>query len=207
MNAPTFRININSGEIAKFISDMGRRLEAAPMDINRAKVLALNDSIPVMKKTGLGLITRRYTLKRPSHQYNKCIKTIRASKQRPYVTFKAQGRGAIPLSEFMIRNAKKAGISAQVLQEGSLAPLQMLSLYNGGRVYKSFKIKGRGSNKELIASRVPGTGRREKVKVFYGPGFVPFLSKEENKTEIMNAAIERFKKRFEHHLAFILNKL
>ncbi|MDL2210470.1 hypothetical protein LJC26_06675 [Desulfovibrio sp. OttesenSCG-928-O18] len=206
MSTPTFGININSKEIAAFMRGLAKSLGATPDDINRATVLALNDALPVMKRTGLEIVTSRYALKRASHYYNRSVKTVRASKRRPYIILRARGRGSLPLSNFMIRNAKKAGISAQVLQEGSLTPLQKIALHNG-RVYKSFKIKGKGSGKELIASRIPGSGKREKIKVFYGPGIVPFLSREENRTEIMDASVERFKKRFEHHLAFILNKL
>jgi hypothetical protein len=91
-----------------------------------------------------------------------------------------------------------------VLQDGKLTPLQKASLHNG-RVYKAFPIKGRGSGKELVASRFLPGGRE--VKVFYGPGIVPMLGKEEHRNAVMEAAVEKFKTRFEHHLAFVLNKL
>jgi len=201
MSEPTFEIRFNSKEMQAFFA----QFKATPEEIKRATVLALNDALPTMKKAALGLVTNRYALKNLSKVFKRSVKLIRASKTRLYIIFRGIGRGALPLSEFMIRNAKRAGISAQVLQSGNLTPLQKLSLHNG-RVYKAFPIKGSESGKELVATRVPGTGKREAIKTFYGPGIASMLGKEENRMVITGAAVEKFKKRFAHHLAFILSK-
>lgn len=205
---PYFSINFNRAEMERFLADMANAFNASVEQIERAKVTALNAVSAGMYKAGRDLVVGRYALKKPNERYKKSVFLLKANKSRQYLVFRAEGRVALPLSEFKTRFSKRRGVSVQVLKDGAMTPLQKIMESNGHkRVYKAFLMPGANSGKELVASRDPGlpmVDGREAVRALYGPGLVPFLGKDENKDFLLESTFERFKARFVHDLESIL---
>lgn len=204
--APFVSLKANRREILRFMGEMRHEFNALPSQMRTAEVMALNESVGVMRQAGLDLAGQEYALKSLSSRFKSTVTMVRASKSRPYIIFRANGRESISLGDFRTGFGKRKGASVQVLLEGQKKPLIK---EEDGKVYKGFRIKGRNSGKVLIATRTPEVGPdgREKIKVLYGPGLVPFFRKPRNRVLIANAAMSRFQKRFRHNIAHLTDKL
>lgn len=219
--APYALISLNADSALASLDDLRERFRDVPEKLNRAFVNALNKAKVPVEKKALELVQRRYYGKLSMARFRQAVTVVRASKNKPFIIMRVEGRGARLLSSYPHegnvpgRGGREA--RAAVLRGNPLQPL-----VKGKR--KGFVMKGRGGT-PLLATRMEGetvrreytymtkhgerTGMRkdETIRVFFGPTFLRYLEQPIPQSEISKVAKKVFFKNFGHQARFALGDI
>lgn len=203
-------IVMNTREMEIFLARMAREFNASREQIEKAKISALKDVRKGMFNAGLKLVREHFALKDPKGRYTRSVTLSNPTTGKPYLEFRAKGRVSLHLSDFKTTGKKPRAFSVQVLKSGPKTLFEKIAEHNGGlRTYKSFMMAGKHSGKQMLVSRDPERSYAarpgaEGLRVFFGPGIIPFLAKDENRQYLLESTFERFQKRFEHNLESLM---
>lgn len=197
-------------DVDKFFAQMQVLYGASYEQVNKAMVSALNTVSKGFYNHGLKLVARHFAIPDVEYRYGRSVTLIKAAKNNPQLRYRAEGRTSLHLTDFDVQWEKggKEAASVQILRKGKRHVFQKPQASEGGmRTYKAFVMPNKKSGKMLFTMRDPGTSYvdergyvGEGLKVFFGPGIVPFLKKQENQQAMYDRVSERFFKRFERNV-------
>lgn len=230
---PYFSLNYSKEALEAFLEAARTTFPDTRDFVTTAFLRALNEQAGPMKKLGLKLVLEHYTLKKggAKKRYDRAVKLIGATRGRPFLIYRAESRGALPIGDFKTFTGKRKGVHVQPVQGGPISPVRLSG--RGDPIYKGFWFRGANSGKRLVGMRDPRRkyitkprevtrvvetktkGRRtytwierphevEGFRAVLGPDIIAWLGKREPKSVLRDTTFARFRSRFVHHLEWYL---